>query len=676
MSSGIRSWSLTRQLSAGTFILISIIMAVFLLVLGKQTSTIMNETVHDGQRNQTHALAAQLNGTYANILKNTERLASTFQQLYPDNLDINRNQTLKVGRYDAPVITHNGELVNLNFDQVDKFARMTGGNATVFIRYRDDFLRVTTSLKNAQGERAIGTLLGKKHPGYQQLMAGKAYMGEAHLFGTDYMTKYTPVIGRNGQVQAILYVGLPISDVMQALRENLNALTLGETGYVGLAYRKAGANQGKLLAHQTAQDKTLKQEYGALLGGQLSRLVEQSSGEMAFDINGRHAFMAFASTGGGDWTIFSVSYQDEFAGPLNTLLAEIAAGALFAALGLVLILSAYLNLTLKPVKRMRDLMHRIGKGDLTLRFQLQGGDSSRNELDQLKRSSNEMLEQFSSIIARVRNTGDELAATSQQVASTSSVMQDVVYTSRDETSQVSVAIDQMALSVESVAANAVAVFEDTGVTAELSANGSAVMNNIQSVIGELQQEFNQASSRIDQLEKDSEEIGKVVDVISAVAEQTNLLALNAAIEAARAGDQGRGFAVVADEVRTLSLRTQQATQEIQEVVSKLQANSRIATEQMQQGVQQVMHCVGQVSEAGQVLSQIREAADLARTRMHNVAQETEEQSAAALQIRDNGVSLKTSAEQMSGQAEENASAGRMIAEHANLLRQQVAHFSV
>lgn len=118
-----------------------------------------------------------------------------------------------------------------------------------------------------------------------------------------------------------------------------------------------------------------------------------------------------------------------------------------------------------------------------------------------------------------------------------------------------------------------------------------------------------AASVIHDLEKDSESIGSVLDVIQGIAEQTNLLALNAAIEAARAGEQGRGFAVVADEVRSLASRTQESTQEIQAIIEKLQARSKQAVSVMTDGQKQAQSGVELAQAAGNALSEISSGID-------------------------------------------------------------------
>lgn len=102
-------------------------------------------------------------------------------------------------------------------------------------------------------------------------------------------------------------------------------------------------------------------------------------------------------------------------------------------------------------------------------------------------------------------------------------------------------------------------------------------------IQKLSSHLEDAASHIEQLQKDSNQINDIIDVITTIADQTNLLALNAAIEAARAGEQGRGFAVVADEVRTLAEKTGASTQEVRDMVARIQEGTDAVSQSMEVG---------------------------------------------------------------------------------------------
>ena len=125
-----------------------------------------------------------------------------------------------------------------------------------------------------------------------------------------------------------------------------------------------------------------------------------------------------------------------------------------------------------------------------------------------------------------------------------------------------------------------------------------------SSINELASEIEQTSEEIVRLESYTDNVGSILDTIRGIAEQTNLLALNAAIEAARAGEQGRGFAVVADEVRSLASRTQDSTQEIQQVLEELQGASKSAVAAMSRGTSKAGSSVDQSATAGESLLNI------------------------------------------------------------------------
>jgi len=125
-----------------------------------------------------------------------------------------------------------------------------------------------------------------------------------------------------------------------------------------------------------------------------------------------------------------------------------------------------------------------------------------------------------------------------------------------------------------------------------------------SSMNQLTEGLNSASDVIQNLENESSNIGVVLDVISGISEQTNLLALNAAIEAARAGEQGRGFAVVADEVRTLASKTQDSTNQIKDLIEKLQAGSSNAVQAMSSSIEQVEINNQQVNQVATALTDI------------------------------------------------------------------------
>ncbi|WP_051085360.1 methyl-accepting chemotaxis protein [Hahella ganghwensis] len=195
-------------------------------------------------------------------------------------------------------------------------------------------------------------------------------------------------------------------------------------------------------------------------------------------------------------------------------------------------------------------------------------------------------------------------------------------------------------------------------------------------INRLSDEISSSVDSINRVSQDSQNISQVLVEIRAIAEQTNLLALNAAIEAARAGEQGRGFAVVADEVRTLSQRTQKSTEEIETMISQLQAGVKEAVGSMQSSQEVTQSTVAQSQNVAEALDHIVASIATIVDMSHQIAQAAEEQTAVAKNIDENVSHISNLGRESMDNASQTLESSRSLSKLTDTLHELLSSFKI
>lgn len=314
---------------------------------------------------------------------------------------------------------------------------------------------------------------------------------------------------------------------------------------------------------------------------------------------------------------------------LSTLLVGIAG---LAIAGYLLVAKRVAN----RINFLSDSIDEIERNtDLTVSMPIAGEDelgTTGKSLDKMIATFRELIKGFVSV---AKDVDHSIASVSEFTKNTSERMNsqarkiDMVGTAINE---MSVALEEVARNTNDAATVANDAFDQVGVGTKVVGNSLENMRN-------LLDQMTQTSRSVDELAGDFQQIEGVLDVIKSIAEQTNLLALNAAIEAARAGESGRGFAVVADEVRTLAQRTQESTEEIEKMVSKLSHGMHQTINAINEGMSRVNASNETVNSTSSVLNKICDSVNMIRDMNAQVAAATEEQSAVVDSINRNVVKV-------------------------------------
>jgi methyl-accepting chemotaxis protein-2 (aspartate sensor receptor) len=575
--------------------------------------------------------------------KSTSQQASVYGRVFATGFEgqfaLDRSHAVDVSGRTVPALTDGGKVLNLDFAAPDRFSRLTGGNATIFVADGEEFVRVSTSVKKEDGSRAVGTLLDHASPAYKALREGRTWIGLVKLFGKPFMTQYEPVRDAAGAIVGALYVGIDISKDLAQFKQQLLAVKVGKTGYFYVLDAAPGKNYGDLLVHPSQEGANLLSAKSAD-GREFTReMLDKKNGILTYqwlnpgEARAREKVVAYASFDDWKWVIAGGTYKDEILEEAAKLRVRyiafgLAALAIFAVL-LYLMVRATVT---RPLVAVRDAAMRIAGGDLTATV----ASDRKDEIGNLADAVNGISYNLSALVGEVRTGAEQIASASEQISGGN---QDLCARTERQVAQLAETATSMDSLTSTVRQNA-----DNARTAnELAADASAVAQKGGAMVS-------QVVDTMMSIDQSSRKIADIIGVIDGIAFQTNILALNAAVEAARAGEQGRGFAVVAGEVRSLAHRSAEAAKEIRTLIAtsvdQVGAGSKLVQEagatmgqvlasvervtaiiaeigaasaEQRSGIEQVNVAVGQIDGTTQQNAALVEEASAAAQALHDQA---------------------------------------------------------
>lgn len=671
-----KNMSINTQLRAIVVICLFISFTVIATLVYNSSSKILVDNTLSGHKARITAIAQTVSQQFSAYLESTKALESSFEHGYLNNIQYT-NSPASIAGHTVKDVTIEGKSIINDTSIVDNFLTDTGCISTLFLPTGNDWIRVSTSLKNPAGKRMVGSLLGQSHPGFSALTSGQDYYAQVSLFGKHYITYYSPLKDQNGNIAAIAFIGLPVENATKTLFNSLKNIIWGNTGET-LVVSNNQATQGQYLlaGTQTKEDSILK-ETDANNNRIFSAIFDQPSGLLYYSSNNKgttqHRYIVYTEVPGWNWKLIGGTNVEEVTEPTKEMLSFIIIISAIVGIATFAVISIFLHYTINPLVLLTRIMDRIGKGEVSLTMK-SGDTSSKNEVVHLTNSVHDMTTKLSQLVNDIRSTSDSVSQQSTSVLTDASNGLQQADKQQAQIEQVVTAIEEMATSAKSVAEQVETIAENVREANESTQSGRQLVEVVCTDVAQLNDLLTQSAGAIKQVSTDSESIQSVTQMIDDIAEQTNLLALNAAIEAARAGEQGRGFAVVADEVRTLAHRTQTSVKDVVTIIDQLKSSTANAVSLMTSSQENAANVLDKSQDSGASLEAIAKQVHNIAIQADTIAATAEQQATVSGEVAESASeisSLNTASRETSAKTSQSASELDQLAEN---LKTQVNYF--
>lgn len=473
-----------------------------------------------------------------------------------------------------------------------------------------------------------------------------------------------------------------------------------------MKYQGAGAGiilekSGNILATSGAGEpmKNFKDIDG--IGQHFDEMVQRGKGYFSVTINGTEKVFAYTTVPATGWIMgISVPQSVVFASlrHLKIVFGILTLFGLFLAVGTCL---TFARQIMNPIARLEAHASELAKGNLSLEDL---PVNSSDEIGTLTHAFNVMSGNIRQMISHMAKTAEQVAASSEELTANAQQSADASVHVAETVGEVSIgmstqledingakkSVDRVYTDISAMAGKAHVVTDTSGQTAAAAQKGGKLMESAVERMGHIEQSVISSADVVRKLGENSQQIGQIVEAISAIAEQTNLLALNAAIEAARAGEHGRGFAVVAEEVRKLAAESQTSAEQIKDRIVSIQRDTAEAVASMQAGTDEVKSGTAAIREVGVHFSDILRMVNGIKSQMDEINTSVETVSAGAGDIvgavdsidtisRNTATNTQTilaATEQQSASNEEIAAASQALANLATDMQDAIGQFKL